>query len=88
MGSQLSDGDSKLPATISVTVAVGLVTPVAVGHAVATNTTSSASVSASALGRLISRTRPVKRQRPALGRSQRSDPGLSTNAIGVFRKSR
>jgi hypothetical protein len=66
---------------------MGLVAAVAAGHAVATNTTGSASAPASPLGRLISRTRSARQQRPALGRSQRSDPDPSTNAIRIFRKS-
>ncbi len=85
---QLLVGDATLPATMSVTTATGLVTTVAVVHAVAMNTVSSATAPASPLGRLIWRTRPARRQRPVLARSQRRDPDLTTNTIGVFRKSR
>ena len=85
---QLLAGIAMSLARIPVTVTAGLVTAITAGHAIATNTSGSVSAPASSLGRLISRTRSARRQRLALGRSQRRDPGLATNAIGGFRKPR
>ncbi len=96
VGRRSSGGDENLPlvddgmltASISVTAAAGLVPIVTAGHAVATNTTSSAPEPISSLGRLISRTPSAETRRPALGRNQRRDPDPSTNTIRVFRKCR
>ena len=73
---------------IPVTAAAGLVTAITAAHKVATNASGSASAPTSSLGRLISRTGSSIRHRPVLGRSQRRDPDLTPNTIGVFPKSR